>query len=179
MSDFAWTVIGGGPAGIAAVGRRTGVDIEVGKVKSPPLTPRCLHQTRTVDDRSAHAESLRSNGPTCTAGFVDNIRFPRKSTLFSSSCCASPYLEICAQLRNLLAWAKKARLNRSVHISHQQAPPSRSLTQEQRLAWLRETPYRRFRNTGLPRCGNPSALVRSAPDRDRGSTDIGDRNYGQ
>jgi hypothetical protein len=41
-------------------------------------------------------------------------------------------------IRNLLAWAKKARLNRSVHITHQQAPPSRSLTQEQRLAWLRE-----------------------------------------
>jgi hypothetical protein len=29
----------GGPAGIAAVGRRNGVDIEVGKVNSPPLTP--------------------------------------------------------------------------------------------------------------------------------------------
>ncbi len=43
-----------------------------------------------------------------------------------------------SKIRNLLAWAKKARLNRSVHITHQQAPPSRSLTQEQRLAWLRE-----------------------------------------
>ena len=43
-----------------------------------------------------------------------------------------------SKIRNLLAWAKKARLNRSVHIIHQQAPPSRSLTQEQHLAWLRE-----------------------------------------
>ena len=43
-----------------------------------------------------------------------------------------------SKIRNLLAWAKKARLNRSVHITHQQAPPSRSLTQQQRLAWLRE-----------------------------------------
>jgi hypothetical protein len=43
-----------------------------------------------------------------------------------------------SKIRNLLAWAKTARLNRSVHITHQQAPPSRSLTQEQRLAWLRE-----------------------------------------
>ena len=43
-----------------------------------------------------------------------------------------------SKIRNLLAWAKKTRLNRSVHITHQQAPPSRSLTQEQRLAWLRE-----------------------------------------
>jgi hypothetical protein len=41
------------------------------------------------------------------------------------------------------------------------------------------TPYRRFRNTGLPCCGNPPALVRSAPDQDRGSTDIGDRNHRQ
>lgn len=43
-----------------------------------------------------------------------------------------------SKIRNLLAWAKKARLNRSVHITHRQAPPSRSLTQQQRLAWLRE-----------------------------------------
>ena len=43
-----------------------------------------------------------------------------------------------SKIRNLLAWAKKARLNRSVHITHQQAPPSRSLTQQQRLAWLQE-----------------------------------------
>lgn len=43
-----------------------------------------------------------------------------------------------SKIRNLLTWAKKARLNRSVHITHQHAPPSRSLTQEQRLAWLRE-----------------------------------------
>jgi hypothetical protein len=43
-----------------------------------------------------------------------------------------------SKIRNLLAWAKTARLNRSVHITHRQAPPSRSLTQEQRLAWLRE-----------------------------------------
>jgi hypothetical protein len=43
-----------------------------------------------------------------------------------------------SKIRNLLAWAKKARLNRSVRITHRQAPPSRSLTQEQRMAWLRE-----------------------------------------
>lgn len=43
-----------------------------------------------------------------------------------------------SKIRNLLAWAKKARLNRSVHIIHRQAPPNRSLTQQQRLAWLRE-----------------------------------------
>ena len=43
-----------------------------------------------------------------------------------------------SKIRNLLAWAKKARLNRSVQITHQQAPPSRALTQQQRLAWLRE-----------------------------------------
>jgi hypothetical protein len=43
-----------------------------------------------------------------------------------------------SKIRNLLAWAKKSWLNSSVHITHQQAPPSRSLTQQQRLAWLRE-----------------------------------------
>jgi hypothetical protein len=42
------------------------------------------------------------------------------------------------KIRNLLAWAKKAQLNRSVHITHRQAPPIRSLTQQQRLGWLRE-----------------------------------------
>jgi len=42
------------------------------------------------------------------------------------------------KIRNLLAWAKKAQLNKSVKITHQQPPPSRALTQQQRLAWLRE-----------------------------------------
>ena len=41
-------------------------------------------------------------------------------------------------IRNLLAWAKKTRVNKSVQITHQQPPPSRALTQQQRLAWLRE-----------------------------------------
>jgi hypothetical protein len=43
-----------------------------------------------------------------------------------------------SKVRNLLAWAKKTRLNGSVHITHRQAPPSRALTQDQRLEWLRE-----------------------------------------
>jgi hypothetical protein len=43
-----------------------------------------------------------------------------------------------SKVRNLLAWAKKAQLNKSVKITHQQAPPSRALTQDQRLAWLQE-----------------------------------------
>jgi hypothetical protein len=42
------------------------------------------------------------------------------------------------KVRNLLAWAKKTRLNNTVQITHQQGPPSRALTQQQRLAWLRE-----------------------------------------
>jgi len=29
-------------------------------------------------------------------------------------------------------------MNKSVQITHQQPPPSRALTQQQRLAWLRE-----------------------------------------
>lgn len=43
-----------------------------------------------------------------------------------------------SKIRNLLAWAKKAQLNKSVKITHHQALPSRALTQDQRLAWLRE-----------------------------------------
>ena len=43
-----------------------------------------------------------------------------------------------SKIRNLLAWAKKTRVNKSVQITHQQPPPSRALTQQQRLAWLRE-----------------------------------------
>ncbi|MGB9305935.1 MAG: recombinase XerD [Mycobacterium sp.] len=43
-----------------------------------------------------------------------------------------------SKVRNLFAWAKKSRLNRSVQVTHQQPPPSRSLTQQQRLAWLKE-----------------------------------------
>ena len=84
-----------------------------------------------------------------------------------------------SKIRNLLAWAKKARLNRSVHITHQQAPPSRSLTQQQRLAWLRELLTGDSETLALPRCRNPPAAVRSAPDQDRGSTDVGDRNHRQ
>ncbi len=43
-----------------------------------------------------------------------------------------------SKVRNLLAGAKKAQLNTSVKITHQQAPPSRALTHDQRLAWLHE-----------------------------------------
>jgi hypothetical protein len=43
-----------------------------------------------------------------------------------------------SKVRNFFAWAKKARLNTSVQITHQQSPPSRALTQQQRLAWLKE-----------------------------------------
>jgi hypothetical protein len=42
------------------------------------------------------------------------------------------------KIRNFFAWAKKTRLNRAVQISHRQTIPSRALTQEQRLAWLKE-----------------------------------------
>jgi hypothetical protein len=37
-----------------------------------------------------------------------------------------------------VCWVKKSRLNTSVQITHQQPPPSRALTQQQRLAWLKE-----------------------------------------
>jgi hypothetical protein len=43
-----------------------------------------------------------------------------------------------SKVRNFFAWAKKARLNNSVQITYQQPPPSRMVTQGQRLAWLRE-----------------------------------------
>jgi len=43
-----------------------------------------------------------------------------------------------SKIRNFFAWAKKARLNTSVQIARQQPPPSRAITQEQRLAWLNE-----------------------------------------
>ena len=43
-----------------------------------------------------------------------------------------------SKIRNFFAWAKKARLNTSVQIARQQPPPSRAITQEQRLAWLKE-----------------------------------------
>jgi hypothetical protein len=43
-----------------------------------------------------------------------------------------------SKVRNILAWADKAQVNKSVKITHQQAPPSRALTQDQRLEWLRE-----------------------------------------
>jgi hypothetical protein len=40
------------------------------------------------------------------------------------------------KIPTLLAWAKKTRVNKSVQMTHQQPPPSRALTQQQRLAWL-------------------------------------------
>ena len=43
-----------------------------------------------------------------------------------------------SKIRNFFAWATKARLNTSVQIARQQPPPSRAITQEQRLAWLKE-----------------------------------------
>jgi len=43
-----------------------------------------------------------------------------------------------SKVRNFFSWAKKARLNASVRITHQQPPPECALTQEQRLAWTKE-----------------------------------------
>ena len=43
-----------------------------------------------------------------------------------------------SKVRNFFAWANKASLNTSVQIAHQQPPASRALTQQQRLAWLKE-----------------------------------------
>ncbi|SFJ16720.1 hypothetical protein [Amycolatopsis regifaucium] len=41
-------------------------------------------------------------------------------------------------VRTFLVWARKARINQSVSIGHRQAKTVRTLTQEQRLEWLRE-----------------------------------------
>jgi hypothetical protein len=43
-----------------------------------------------------------------------------------------------SKVRNFFAWAKKARLNASVRITHQQPLPECALTQEQRVAWTKE-----------------------------------------
>lgn len=43
-----------------------------------------------------------------------------------------------SKIRNFFAWAKKSRLNASVQLTYQQPLPSRALTQEQRLAWIKE-----------------------------------------
>ena len=41
-------------------------------------------------------------------------------------------------IRTFFVWAKKNKINKSVQIGHRQAKTTRSLTQEQRLAWLKE-----------------------------------------
>lgn len=41
-------------------------------------------------------------------------------------------------IRTFFVWAKKSRINTVVLIGHRQAKTTRSLTQEQRLAWLKE-----------------------------------------
>jgi hypothetical protein len=41
-------------------------------------------------------------------------------------------------IRTFFIWAKKSRINKAVQIGHRQAKISRTLTQEQRLAWIKE-----------------------------------------
>ena len=41
-------------------------------------------------------------------------------------------------IRTFFVWAKKSKINKSVQIGHRQAKTTRSLTQDQRLAWLKE-----------------------------------------
>jgi hypothetical protein len=41
-------------------------------------------------------------------------------------------------IRTFFVWAKSAKINRSVQIGHRQAKTTRTLTQDQRLAWLKE-----------------------------------------
>jgi hypothetical protein len=41
-------------------------------------------------------------------------------------------------IRTFFVWAKKSRINTTVRIDHRRAKTTRSLTQDQRLAWLKE-----------------------------------------
>jgi hypothetical protein len=41
-------------------------------------------------------------------------------------------------IRTFFIWAKKSRINKTVQIGHRQAKTTRTLTQDQRLAWIKE-----------------------------------------
>jgi hypothetical protein len=41
-------------------------------------------------------------------------------------------------IRTFFVWAKKSKINATVQIGHRQAKATRVLTQDQRLAWLKE-----------------------------------------
>lgn len=41
-------------------------------------------------------------------------------------------------IRTFFVWAKKSKINKKVEVAHRQAKTTRTLTQEQRLAWLKE-----------------------------------------
>jgi hypothetical protein len=104
---------------------------------------RRLRQTTAPGQDSAAAVRYAKQEVTEAIQFLTWLHGTHRRTLAS---CLQPDVDewlasgptTRLKIRNLLAWAKKARVNRSVHITHRQAPPSRSLTQEQRLAWLLE-----------------------------------------
>ncbi|WP_293236142.1 recombinase XerD [Mycolicibacterium sp.] len=104
---------------------------------------RRLRQTTVPGQDSAAAVRYAKQEVTEAIQFLTWLHSTHRRTLAS---CLQPDVDewlasgptTRLKIRNLLAWAKKARVNGSVHVTYRQAPPSRSLTQEQRLAWLRE-----------------------------------------
>ena len=122
-------------------------------------TLRCRHAIRQTRHRRGHQiPYLAAQRPSPHRGHLHPTRRQRVAGIRSHHEIKSP---------KLLRLGQKARLNTAVHIAHQQPPPSRALTQQQRLAWLNELLGERARFTGLPRRRNPSALIRPAPDQDR------------
>jgi hypothetical protein len=107
------------------------------------------HHLRRLRSKSAPGQS--SDGPKRAAKqeITETIKFltwldttHHRSAATCLQQDADEYLALGTTTRHLIrtffVWAKKSKINTAVQIGHRQAKTTRVLTQDQRLAWLRE-----------------------------------------
>jgi hypothetical protein len=73
-------------------------------------------------------------------------------------------------IRTFFIWAKKSKINKAVQIGHRQAKSTRTLTQDQRLAWLKSYSPATLNHCSTG-CRHTVATLRPTAGQNRAPTD--------
>ena len=79
------------------------------------------------------------------------------------------------KIRTFVVWANKSKINTALHLDAPQAKSTRLLTQDQRLAWIKELLTGDIGITALPCRRHTAAALRPTPDQNRRPAHNGDR----
>ncbi len=80
-------------------------------------------------------------------------------------------------IRTLFIWAKKSRINKAVQIAHREAKTTRTLTQDQRLGWIKELLTGDAESLPYRVAGTLLLLLRPAPSPYRRPTHLSGRDH--